>query len=435
MVMDLEMQNYWMPFTANRSFKAAPRLITSAEGVHLIDPDGRRILDGSSGLFCVPAGHCRPEIAKAVSEQLRKLDYTSPFQFSHPGGFRLAEKIASLTPPGLDRIFFANSGSESVDTAMKMALAYHRANGQPSRQRFVSRELAYHGVNFGGLSCGGMVKNREGFGTLLPGVVHMRHTQSQKGTFTRGQADSGHDLADDLQRAIDLHGAESIAAVIVEPVVGSVGILVPPKGYLQRLRQIASQHGILLIFDEVITGFGRTGNRFAAQTFDVQPDLITMAKALTNGSMPMGAVAAGTHIYDTITSAAPENGIEFFHGYTYSAHPVATAAALATIEIFETDGLFEQAADLIGPFQEAVYSLQELPLVTDIRSFGLLAGIDLAPAERFGQRGFAALKKLFEAGLMVRVTNDTIILAPPFVMTPKQIEQMVSIVKDVVTRL
>jgi len=435
MLLDTELDNYWLPFTANRAFKESPRVITSAQGIHLFEPSGRRILDGSSGLFCVPAGHCRPEISKAVGEQLRKLDYTTPFQFSHPGGFELATKIASLTPPGLDRVFFANSGSESVETALKMALAYHRANGEPSRYRIVSRELAYHGVNFGGVSVGGMIKNREGYGSLLPGVVHMRHTQQSKNTFIQGQAEAGADLADDLQQAIDLYGAESIAAVIVEPIVGSVGILVPPKGYLQRLRKIASQHGILLIFDEVITGFGRTGTPFAAETFDVRPDLMTMAKALTNGSMPMGAVAASTEIYDTITSAAPGGAIEFFHGYTYSAHPVATAAALATLQIFEQEGLYQRAAELVESFQQAVSELRTLSLVTDIRGYGLLAGIDLAAGQQMGQRGFAALKNLFEAGLMVRVTNDTIIMAPPFVAEASDVEQMVDIVQSVVSRL
>lgn len=435
MLLETGLENYWMPFTANRAFKKTPRLITSARGINLFDPSGRRILDGSSGLFCVPAGHCRPEIAEVVAKQLQKLDYTTPFQFSHPGGFELSHKIASLTPPGLDRVFFANSGSESVDTALKIALAYHRANGEPTRFRIVSRELAYHGVNFGGLSVGGMVKNREGYGSLLPGVVHMRHTQTEKNTFTQGQAETGVDLADDLQRAVDLYGAETIAAVVVEPIVGSVGILVPPKGYLQRLRQIASKYGILLIFDEVITGFGRTGRVFAADSFDVRPDLMTMAKALTNGSMPMGAVAASTEIYDTVTSAAPEESIEFFHGYTYSAHPVTTAAALATLRIFETDGLYERAAELVAPFQSTVSELRSLSLVTDIRGYGLLAGIDLAADAQMGQRGFAVLKNLFEAGLMVRVTNDTIIMAPPFVSEVSEIEQMVDIVRSVVSKL
>ncbi|MEW4565470.1 aminotransferase class III-fold pyridoxal phosphate-dependent enzyme [Bremerella sp. JC770] len=435
MLLDTVLDNYWMPFTANRAFKDAPRMITSAQGIHLYEASGRRILDGSSGLFCVPAGHCRPEISHAVSQQLGKLDYTTPFQFSHPGGFELAAKIASLTPPGLDRVFFANSGSESVETALKMALAYHRAHGEPSRYRIVSRELAYHGVNFGGLSVGGMVKNREGYGSLLPGVVHMRHTHQAKNTFVQGQPETGADLADDLQQAIDLYGADTIAAVVVEPIVGSVGILVPPKGYLQRLRQIASQHGILLIFDEVITGFGRTGTPFAAETFDVRPDLMTMAKALTNGSMPMGAVAASTEIYETITGAAPEGSIEFFHGYTYSAHPVATAAALATLQIFEHEELYRRAAELVAPFQQAVSELRSLSLVTDIRGYGLLAGIDLAADVRMGKRGFAALRKLFEAGLMVRVTNDTIILAPPFVSQASEVEQMVDIVQSVVSRM
>lgn len=429
------MDNYWLPFTANKSFKKQPRLITAAKGIHLTSADGRTILDGSSGLFCVPAGHGREEIASAVAHQLRTLDYTSPFQFSHSGGFQLAEKIAELTPPGLDRIFFTNSGSESVETALKMALAYHRANGEPTRQRFIGRELAYHGVNFGGLSVGGMIRNREAFGPLLPGATHLRHTQVFPNSFVSGQPDAGADLADDLQRAVSLYGATSIAAVIVEPIVGSVGILVPPKGYLQRLRQIASQHGILLIFDEVITGFGRTGSHFAAQGFGVMPDLITMAKALTNGSIPMGAVAAKREIYDTIVDAAPPETIEFFHGYTYSAHPVATAAALANLKLFEDDGLVERAAILAGPFQEMVFGLRDLPNITDIRGYGLLAGIDLAVDEKPGKRGFQMLKMLFEAGLLTRVTNDTIILAPPFVATESDLERMLEIVRQILLKI
>jgi len=435
MLRDYSLQNYWMPFTANRAFKQTPRMVTGANGVYLTEESGRKILDGSSGLFCVPAGHCRPEIAAAVAKQLQSLDYTSPFQFSHPGGFHLAEKLSQLLPPGMERVFFVNSGSESVDTAMKMALAYHRANGEPGRYRFVSRELAYHGVNFGGISLGGMIKNREGYGSLLPGVVHMRHTHHTPHSFTRGQAEQGADLADDLERAVDMYGADTIAAVIVEPVVGSVGILVPPVGYLQRLRHIADRHGILLIFDEVITGFGRTGKPFAAESFDVTPDLLTMAKALTNGAVPMGAVAAQKRIYETVTSAAPDNAIEFFHGYTYSAHPVATAAALANLAIFEQDGLYERAAELSRPFQERLFALQDLPLVTDIRGYGLLGAIDLALGEKPGQRGFDALKALFEAGLLVRVTNDTIILAPPFVTTESQLDEMFDNLRFVISRL
>ena len=435
MLRDYSLNHHWMPFTANRAFKSTPRMVTSASGVYLYEEHGRKILDGSSGVFCVPAGHCRPEIAEAVSHQLTKLDYTSPFQFSHPGGFRLAEKLSELLPAGMDRVFFANSGSESVDTAMKMALAFHRANGEPGRYRFVSRELAYHGVNFGGLSLGGMVKNREGYGSLLPGVVHMRHTHHTPNTFTRGQAEQGADLADDLERAVAMHGADTIAAVIVEPVVGSVGILVPPAGYLQRLRQIADRHGILLIFDEVITGFGRTGKPFAAETFDVTPDLLTMAKGLTNGSIPMGAIAAQNRIYETITSAAPEETIEFFHGYTYSAHPVSTAAALANLHVFENDGLYERAAELATPFQDLLFSMQDLSIITDIRGHGMLGAMDLAVADKPGKRGFAALKGLFESGLLVRVTNDTIILAPPFVMTHDQLSEMFDHLRFVISRL
>ncbi|WP_339743675.1 aminotransferase class III-fold pyridoxal phosphate-dependent enzyme [uncultured Rubinisphaera sp.] len=435
MLREYSLDHYWMPFTANRAFKNSPRMVTSACGVYLQEESGGKILDGSSGLFCAPAGHCRPEIAEAVSKQLLKLDYSSPFQFSHPGGFQLAERLSQLLPSGMNRIFFANSGSEAVDTAMKMALAFHRANGEPGRYRFVSRELSYHGVNFGGLSLGGMVKNREGYGSLLPGVVHMRHTHHTPNTFTQGQSEQGADLADDLERAVAMYGAETIAAVIVEPIVGSVGILVPPTGYLQRLRRIADQHGILLIFDEVITGFGRTGKPFAAESFDVTPDLLTMAKALTNGSIPMGAVAAQNRIYETVTSTAPDEAIEFFHGYTYSAHPVATAAAMANLTVFEQDGLYERAAELTGPFQEMLFSLQKLPLVTDIRGYGLLGAIDLQVDQKPGRRGFTALKALFETGLLVRVTNDTIILAPPFVSTEEQLSEMIDHVRFVVSRM
>jgi beta-alanine--pyruvate transaminase len=432
---ELKMDNHWLPFTANRSFKQQPRILSSARGIHYKDEQGNTLLDCVSGLFCTPAGHGREEIATAVANQMRRLDFAAPFQFAHPDGFKLAAAIAALMPGDLDRIFFVNSGSESVDTALKMALAYHRARGQASRTRFVGRERAYHGVNFGGLSVSGMVRNKEAFGPGLPGVSHMRHTWTADQRFSPGQPERGADLADDLQRAVDLYGASSIAAVIVEPISGSTGVLVPPRGYLNRLRQIATAHDIVLIFDEVITGFGRTGQAFAANSFDVTPDIITMAKALTNGTMPMGAVAVRRGIHDTITNAAAEDAIEFFHGYTWSAHPAATAAALATLRIYQQEQLFERAAELSAPFQEMVFGLKSLPVVTDIRGFGLMAGIDLAVDTKPGQRGYAVLKALFDAGLVVRVTADTIILAPPFVATQADLEEMVEGIRNVLLRI
>jgi beta-alanine--pyruvate transaminase len=431
---DITLENHWLPFTANRSFKSHPRMLTSARGIHYQDDHGNTLMDCVSGLFCTPAGHGRDEIASAVASQMRRLDFAAPFQFAHPEGFKLAEAIARLTPGNLDRIFFVNSGSEAVETALKMSLAYHRARGQGTRTRFVGRERAYHGVNFGGLAVSGMVRNKEAFGGGLPGVTHMRHTWSADHRFTPGQSDHGANLADDLQRAVDLYGASSIAAVIVEPISGSTGILVPPRGYLNRLRQIATAHDIVLIFDEVITGFGRTGNAFAADSFGVTPDIMTMAKALTNGAMPMGAVAAKREIYDTIANASAENAIEFFHGYTWSAHPASAAAALATLRMYEQEAMFERAADLIAPFQELVFSLKDLPIVTDIRGYGLLAGIDLAVDNKPGQRGFALLNELFASGFVVRVTADTIILAPPFVMTERDLQQMVEGIRKVIAR-
>jgi beta-alanine--pyruvate transaminase len=432
---DPVLDHHWLPFTANRAFKAAPRLLTGASGITYTDDHGRQLIDGVSGLFCTPAGHGRGDIASAVAGQLRKLDFAPPFQFAHPDSFHLAEQVAALAPAGLDRIFFVNSGSEAVETALKASLAYHRARGQGQRTRFVGRERAYHGVNFGGLSVSGMVRNREAFGLGLPGVSHIRHTWSAERTFTPGQAEQGAELAEDLQRAVDLYGADTIAAVIVEPISGSTGVLVPPQGYLQRLRRIADTHGILLIFDEVITGFGRTGQPFAAQSFGVTPDIITMAKALTNGTVPMGAVAFRRGIYDTVTEAAAEGAIEFFHGYTYSAHPVATAAALASLRLYREEALFERAAALAVPFQQAVFGLKDIGIVTDIRGYGLLAGIDLAAADTPGARGFAALTGLFEAGLVARVTADTVILAPPFIATADDIGRIVDIVRSVISRL
>ncbi len=425
------LEQHWMPFTANRDFKQEPRLLVRGEGVYYWNHRGERLIDGSSGLFNVACGHGRPEIAAAVGKQLQELDYSPHFQLAHPASFELARRVAQLTPGDLDYVFFCNSGSEAVDSAMKMALAYHRARGEGERQRFVSRERAYHGVNLGGTALSGMVRNREAFGALVPGVAHMRHTWLPENRFVRGQPESGAELADDLQRFVELYGATSIAACFVEPIAGSTGVLVPPKGYLERLRAICDRHGIVLVFDEVICGFGRTGKAFAADSFGVTPDIITMAKALTNGAQPMGAVAASAKIYDTIVDAAPAHAVEFFHGYTYSAHPAACAAGLATLDIYEKERLFERAAELSPYFLDAVFGLADLPVVTDIRGYGLLAGIDLAPAAKPGERGYEAAKRLFAAGLHVKFTGDSGIVAPPLIAEKRHIDEICGRLREV----
>jgi beta-alanine--pyruvate transaminase len=396
---------------------------------------GERLLDGCSGLFCCALGHGRREILDAISSQYGKLDFGTPFQYSHPGAFELAGMLADITPGDLNRFFFANSGSEAVDTAMKIALLYHRSRGEGQRQRFVSRERSYHGVNIGGISLSGMVKNRESFGSGLPGVAHLRHTWLEENRFTPGQGEHGEALADDLQRFADLYGGDTIAACFVEPIAGSTGILVPPRGYLERLRQICDRHGILLVFDEVITGFGRTGNPFAAQTFGVVPDLITVAKALTNGTVPMGAVAINDGIYQQITGSAPEGGIEFFHGYTYSAHPLACAAGIATQKIFREEGVFKRSADLSPYFLERLFDLRGIPGVRDIRGFGLLGAVELEPAGGFGQRGYKALQRIHTAGLVVRVTADTVILAPALIAEREHIDHICDSLRDVFSAL
>ena len=421
----------WMPFTANRAFKADPRLIVKSEGVYYWNHRGEKILDGSSGLFCTPCGHCRPEIAEAVHKQLMEMDYCAPFQLGHPASFELARQIAALAPEGLDRVFFVNSGSEAVDTAMKIAYAYHRARGEGQRNRFVSRERAYHGVNMGGTSLSGLVRNREAFGPGVAGVAHMRHTWLAENRFSRGQPEHGAALADDLQRMVDLFGPETIAACIVEPIAGSTGTLVPPVGYLQRLREICDKYGILLVFDEVITGFGRTGKAFGGHSFGVVPDIMTMAKAIANGAQPIGAVAVQEAVYDTIVEAAPESSIELFHGYTYSGHPAACAAGLATMEIFAREKLFERAAELSDYFLDGIFSLSDVPAITDIRGYGMIAGIDLAPEGNPGKRGTEAQIKLFHAGLHVKFTGDSGIVAPPFIVEKSQIDDMIGILRDV----
>jgi beta-alanine--pyruvate transaminase len=422
----------WMPFTANRQFHEAPRIIARAEGVHYFNTRGEPLLDGSSGLYCIPLGHGRREIREAVAKQMEELDYAPPFQYGVPAAFRLATEIAQMTPAGLNRILFSGSGSEAVESALKVAIQYHRVRGEGQRQRFVGRERGYHGVNFGGWSVGGMVNNRKAFGMGLPGVMHMRHTKIPENQFEMGEGTHGANLADDLERFVALHGADTIAACIVEPIAGSTGILVPPQGYLKRLREICTKHGILLIFDEVITGFGRTGHAFAAQTFDVTPDIMTMAKAISNGSIPMAAIAVREDIQQTILDASPPNTVEFFHGYTYSAHPVACAAALATLKIYREEDTFSRVRDLAPAFLEQIATFRDIPYVTDTRGYGLLGAVDLEPQGAPGARGFKILCKAFEAGLVLRNAADTIVLAPPFAATPDQITQMVDIMRKII---
>jgi beta-alanine--pyruvate transaminase len=429
------LDHHWMPFTANRAFKAAPRLVAEAQGMWFRDIDGREILDGAAGLWCVNAGHGRREIADAVHRQLLALDFAPPFQLGHAGGFALAERLSAITPPGLDRVFFTNSGSEAVETALKIALAYQRAVGQGTRTRLIGRERGYHGVNFGGMSVGGMVANRRAFGPGLPGVDHLRHTHGDpRNRFARGQPPHGADLADDLERLVALHGAETIAAVIVEPMAGSTGVLIPPLGYLERLRAITAQHGILLIFDEVITGFGRLGAPFAAQRLGVTPDLMCVAKGLTNAAIPMGAVIASRAVHDAVVSGPA--GIELFHGYTYSAHPAACAAGLAALDIYAREGLFARAAAMAPAFEEAVHALANAPHVIDIRNLGLVAGVELAPrAGAPGARAFDAYLDCWRQGVLVRVTGDIIALSPPLIVEEAHIARIVAAIRSALERV
>jgi beta-alanine--pyruvate transaminase len=429
------LEAFWMPFTANRQFKAAPRLLARAEGMHYWTPDGRQVLDGVAGLWCVNAGHGRREITEAVAKQIAVMDYAPPFQMGHPLAFELANAIVGIAPPGIDHVFFTNSGSESVDTALKIALAYHRVRGDGTRTRLIGRERGYHGVGFGGISVGGMVNNRKYFGALLPGVDHLRHTHDPaRNLFSRGLPAHGAEFADDLEKLVALHDASTIAAVIVEPIAGSTGVLLPPVGYLQRLRDICTRHGILLIFDEVITGFGRTGSAFAAQEFGVVPDLITCAKGISNGAVPMGAVLVKGGIYDTFMSG-PEGSIELFHGYTFSAHPVACAAALATQRIYR-QGLFEQARSLAPYWSDAAHALKGRRHVVDLRAYGLVAGIELEPrANAPGARGYEAMVAAFEAGLLIRTTGDTIALSPPLIIERAQVDRIFATIASILDRL
>lgn len=428
-----DLEALWMPFTANRQFKANPRLLARAAGMHYWTPDGRKILDGVAGLWCVNAGHGRKEITEAVSRQIATMEYAPPFQMGHPPAFELANRLVKLTPGDLDHVFFTNSGSESVDTALKIAIAYQRLRGEGTRQRLIGREKGYHGVGFGGISVGGMVNNRKFFGGMLPGVDHLRHTfDLEHNAFSRGVPEWGAHLADDLERLVALHDASTIAAVIVEPVAGSAGVILPPQGYLQRLRSICDRHGIVLIFDEVITGFGRLGAPFGAQYFDVLPDIITTAKGLTNGSIPMGAVFVRNHIHDAFMKG-PENAIELFHGYTYSAHPVACAAALATQDVYQREGLLTRGAELAKQWEDAVHSLRGLPHVIDVRNLGLVAGIEMEPRTgAAGARAYEAFVKAYEKGILIRYTGDILALSPPLIIEPAQIDQLVTTLKDVI---
>ena len=427
-----DMGAFWMPFTANRQFKANPRMLARAEGMYYYTPEGRKILDGTAGLWCVNAGHCRPSISEAVARQVKEMDFAPPFQMGHPLPFELAGRLAQMLPGDLNHIFFANSGSESVDTALKIALAYHRARGEGQRFRLIGRERGYHGVGFGGISVGGIGGNRKAFGPGLPGTDHLPHTHDPaRNAFSRGIPAHGAELADALERLVGLHDASNIAAVIVEPIACSTGVLVPPKGYLERLRAITEKHGILLIFDEVITGFGRLGQPFAADYFGVLPDLMVTAKGLTNGTIPMGAVAARSFVHDAIVGGQ-ENMIELVHGYTYSGHPVACAAALATLDVYKDEGLFERTAALEKIWEDAVHSLKSRRHVIDIRNCGLIGAIELeSRAGKPGARAYDALVRAFDAGLLIRVTGEIIALSPPLIVERAQIDTIINMMGDI----
>ncbi len=427
-----DLRAFWMPFTANRQFKKEPRLFVGAKDMYYTTHDGRQVLDGTAGLWCVNAGHCRPKITEAIAQQAGELDYAPAFQLGHPKAFELANRLVDIAPDGLDHVLYTNSGSESVETALKIALAYHRVKGNGSRFRLIGRERGYHGVNFGGISVGGIVSNRKMFGTLLTGVDHMPHTHVPgKNAFTRGEPEHGGDIASELERIVTLHDASTIAAVIVEPVAGSTGVLIPPKGYLQKLREICTKHGILLIFDEVITGFGRLGTPFAAQYYDVKPDMITTAKGLTNGVIPMGAVFVTSEIHDAFMQG-PEHMIEFFHGYTYSGNPIASAAALATLDTYKEEGLLTRAAELSDYWADALHSLKDCPNVIDIRNTGLIGAIELDPiAGEPTKRAFTAFLKAYEKGLLIRTTGDIIALSPPLIIEKHHIDELFGKLREI----
>jgi beta-alanine--pyruvate transaminase len=424
------LEELWMPFTANRAFKRAPRMLVAAKGMYYTAADGRQILDGTAGLWCVNAGHCREPITAAIREQAGVMDYAPPFQMGHPLAFELAQQLARMLPGDIDHVFFGNSGSEAVDTALKIALAYWQAKGQPQRTRFIGRSRGYHGVGFGGIAVGGIEANRKQFaGQLLPAVDHLPHTHDlARNAYSRGQPRHGAELANELEALVHKHGADSIAAVILEPVAGSTGVLIPPVGYLERIREICDRHGILLIFDEVITGFGRLGAPFAAEKFGVVPDMMTVAKGITNATVPMGAVCTRGAIYDTVVNASA-SGIELFHGYTYSGHPLAAAAGLATLEVYRTEGLFERAASLEAYFGDAVHALRGSPHVVDLRNIGIVGAIELEPRPgAAGARGFETFLKCFEAGVLVRSTGDTLAVSPPLIIERDEIDRIFEVV-------
>ena len=425
--MSLNTEHLWMPFTANKQYKAAPRVLVSAKDMHYISDDGRAILDATAGLWCVNAGHGRAPIVQAICETAQELDYAPMFQMGHPKVFEAASKLAQITPEGMDKVFFTNSGSEAVDTALKMALTYHRAKGEAQRTKFIGRERGYHGVGFGGISVGGIGNNRKHFSAnIIPGVDHLPHTLSiEHAAFSRGQPEWGAHLADVLENLVALHDASTIAGVIVEPMAGSTGVLIPPKGYLEKLRAICDKHGLLLIFDEVITGFGRLGAPFAAQYFNVTPDIMTMAKGLNNGSVPMGAVVCKNEIYDTVVNAAPAAAIEFFHGYTYTGHPIAAASACATLDLYRDEKLFERAAQLAPHFEDEIHKLDGHKHVKDVRNLGLVGGIELHTRDgQLGARAYEAFVKCYEAGVLIRVTGDIIAISPPLIINEAQISEI-----------
>ena len=430
-----DLRAFWMPFTANRQFKSNPRMFVGAKDMHYTTADGRQVLDGTAGLWCCNAGHCRPRISEAIARQAAELDYAPAFQMGHPIAFELANRIVDLAPEGMNHVFYTNSGSESVETALKLAIAWHRARGEGARTRLIGRERGYHGVNFGGISVGGIVNNRKMFGTLLGGVDHLPHTHIPQNFWSKGQPEHGANLADELERIVALHGPETIAAVIVEPVAGSTGVLIPPKGYLEKLRAITAKHGILLIFDEVITGFGRLGAPFATQALGVMPDMITCAKGLTNGVIPMGAVLTTSAVHDAFMQG-PEHMIELFHGYTYSGNPVASAAGLATLDTYREEGLFERAAELAPYWQEALHSLKGTRHVIDIRNLGLIGAVELDPIPGAPtKRAFAAFIKAYEKGILIRTTGDIIAMSPPLIISKAQIDELIGTLKSVLDTL
>ena len=428
------LEEHWMPFTSNKDFKANPRLITEAKGVYLKTHHGKTQIDGSSGLFCNPLGHGRREITEAVTKQLETLDYAQPFQQGFGGSFELATRIAKHTPGDLNKIFYTICGSSAVETAIKIAIAYHRAKGDGKRFRFVGRERAYHGMNIGATSVGGMINNVKTFASvLMPGVLHMRHTNLPEHKFVSGQPETGAEIANDLERICENFGGENIAACIVEPVAGSTGCLVPPKGYLEKLREICDKHGILLIFDEVICGWGRMGSVFASQEFGVVPDMMTMAKATTNGVVPMGVVACKDEMYDAVMDAAPMGAVELFHGYTYSGIPVSVAAALAVQDIFEKEDIFNRVKGMVSYFQESIFSLKDLDSVANIRGQGLMAGIDMKLNTKPGKAGFETFKACYEAGVNFKATGDCLIIAPQFICEKKHIDEIIDKLRTGIT--